>query len=252
MARSKGSRRSLDSRESRRSLVSIDDSSHQAPEPATPENDRSRRSSRTAGRSPRQRDSIASASSKRDSLTSKRSSVVSTRGSKANSEARSRIRKEAALKKEREAREIAREEQAAKIARQKEKLARQKKRTSELLGRKLAKLDTSKNGDPADGDASVGLDSSVHSNNNPREQRRRRRTHLSHNILVRNMNQMAAAKSKIPEQDAVAEEHSFSDDETDFHEDDMSMSNSAMDISARGTSKKEAWQRRRERQQNGQ
>ena len=240
--RSKGSRRSLDSKGSRRSL--LDDSSHQQVEetPVSPGGNRRASASRVGGRSPRPRDSVApkrdSLSSRRES-TSKRESITAKRDAIGASDARSRIRKEAALKKERDLREE-QEAKLAKLARQKEKLAQQKQKTNELLGRKLARLDA-RNGEtsetPQGEEASMGsraLNSSIHSNT--REQRRRRRTHLSHNILVRNMNQMAARA----EEDHVEVE---SEDGDTFHDDDVSMSNSMID-----SSKKEAWQRRRERQ----
>lgn len=236
MSRSSGSRRSMDeSRGSRRSLLSNSSHHHDDDAPLSPGGSRRRSSTRVDGRpSPR---------SKRDSVASVAKSVSivsqSKRDPKAAADARSRIRKEAALKKERELQEE-KAARAAKLALQREKLEKQKQKTNELLGRKLAKLDA-KNGEKGETKAtdevsvgSRGLGASVHSNT--REQRRRRRTHLSHNILVRNMNQMTSS--------TVAEEGEYEEgDEGTVHEDDLSVSASVMD-----SSKKEAWQRRRERQ----
>lgn len=177
-----------------------------------------------------------------------------------NSDARSRIRKAAQLQREKEARQ----EEAKKVARQKEKLARQKQRTDELLGRKLSKLDA-RNGDngrrnevEADNKSmgSRGLDgSSNHGGDKRRSHGRRRRTHLSHNILVRNMNQMSQDHSEEnhDEDQMVVYEEEEEDDDMTLEADNLNHSSNLHSSSASlGSSeqRRQAYQRRLDRQRN--
>ncbi|CAB9528977.1 expressed unknown protein [Seminavis robusta] len=174
------------------------------------------------------------------------------RTSVANSDARLRIRKAAALQREREERE----QEEAKLAAQKAKLARQKQKAKNdmRLGQQLAKLDSmDAGGEENTGDGrSVSSKESRNSNDlssvnsgktrgSTVEQRRRhRRTHLSHNMLVRNMNQMAASSKDL--------ESSEMGDETEVTLEDISEDTEEMPtLSAEELSG--AWQRRRERQQ---
>ncbi|CAB9513044.1 expressed unknown protein [Seminavis robusta] len=209
----------------------------------------------TGGTSSTRRSSVTSASSRQLSPKDRMSSRRATLG---NSDARLRIRKAAALQREREQRE----QEEAKMKAQKAKLEKQKQKTNDLLGRKLANLDAMGSAHGADHEPLNGDGKSVSSKNNRAElnssmhsagtrggtaeqRRRHRRTHLSHNILVRNMNQLAASSMHHDSSE-------FGGDETEHTLDEITEETEEMSVSsAELAAKKAAWQRRRERQHRG-
>jgi len=177
-----------------------------------------------------------------------------------NSDVRSRIRKEAALKREKELRA----EEEAKLAKQKAKLAEQKLKTKGLLGEKLAQLDNMNGSSKNSGDGDTKTINSSRSerrrlmdmresshNPNPRtnattQRRRRRQNDLNHSILVRNLNQMTTRQND----DVGLDDFNTEDDPEDESEWAQEVEgDDDDDIIMQDTSKTAAWQKRRARQQ---
>lgn len=199
------------------------------------------------------------------------------------SDARSRIRKEAALKKEKEIKDA----EEAKLARKKAREAKLKKQQEleknnqsvDMLGNKLAKLEamngssTSTNGVDADARTTASsqrrrlvddLGDSSHTSGNAsgaggtrsstanQQRRRRRQTHLSHNILVRNLNQMTTPQSVI--EDGMDDTENFDSDDDPEDLGEWAQDDPILDGPPDGSGglddsgKNQAWKRRRERQ----
>lgn len=186
------------------------------------------------------------------------------------SDARSRIRKEAALKKEKESRDA----EDAKLARKKARDAKYRKQQElenqsvDMLGNKLAKLEAMNGSEgslPVASDAKSSAsqrrrlvddlgDSSHTSGTGPgggtrssganQQRRRRRQTHLSHNILVRNLNQMTTPQQAADEETEGFDSDDDPEDLGEWAQDDPIPDATDMDDS----SKNQAWKRRRERQ----